>query len=232
MGSDEKLVSSAIDTISDSASHSPDLIIGNPVTSGVERKFLRMRGAQAFRFDKTADFAHYLDNCQEISAAFAFMSTIIVRKAFWLAAPSTEWEFLHPYTHMLQICRSISIRPTYLRYVDKPLVETGHNVNEFNRTLLPHFELDLLTIEYITTNIFHEKSPLFEKYGYIFKLQYTSIEILKARVESAPDRWNKLLPSLRKFGYSKYLLRKVFCDRLILLLYYFFKRLNALLRSV
>ena len=157
MGSDEIILPGALVLILGKINENSDIILGNAVTHGKERHFLKRNGPSEFFIKSSDDFIKFLEICTEISSAFAFISTLIVKRQFWDFPLCTEWELLHPYTHMLRLCRAISAKDTKILYLDRPLVVTGQNVNEFNSSILPHFELDLLTIKYIGECIFHDR---------------------------------------------------------------------------
>ena len=226
-GDDDQIMKSAIDSVLKALLSDPDIVIGNRNVNGVERKYLVNRGFQTFMIEGHSDFATYVLKCQEISAVFAFISTLIVSKKYWNSVDCTEWEKNHPYTHTLQICRCISEKRTNLQYIDTPLVEAGYNITELNYTILPYFKLDLLTIVYIYEKIFKSYPPLVHAYRKLFKMQYTPLQVLKSQVESTVDEWNALIPNMMHFEYSNYLLLKKSYDPLLRQVYYLAKKMNV-----
>lgn len=226
MGSDEKILPSAIKYIVESISENPDIILGNPITNGRERLFLKRRGVSRFKIKSAEEFYSFTSECTEYSAAFAFISTIVIKKSYWCAENLSEIELSHPYTHMLRLTRAISKNDTLILYLDQPLVETGHNINEYNSSVLPHVELDLLTMKYISDVIFCKSEKIFSTYAYMLKNQYKYLDILKSRVESSEQRWRKLQPILNSIGYQKILIQKNIFDPYLFLIYFFIKKIK------
>lgn len=219
MGSDDTILPNALTLVRQHLEHGVSVIIGNPVTRHVERKFFLFDEQRDLQFASQHDYALYVSRCREISAVFAFMSTLIVRRDFWNRVHCTSFEAGHPYAHMLRIIRGLATEGGEVRCLNAPVVMTGHAGNEWNATVLPHFELDLSTIGYIVDAIFDSSIPLVIAYGAVFRRQYSAIELIKSRVESTVDRWNSMVPLLRTFGYPRLLLRKTVFDPALLTMY-------------
>lgn len=232
MGSDDKILPLSIQYVIESMSDNPDIILGNPITKGHERLFLRRRGVSRFRIESAEEFYSFTSECTEYSAAFAFISTIVIKKSYWCAAKCNEIELSHPYTHMLRVARAISQNNTLILYIDRPLIETGHNINEYNSSVLPHAELDLLTMKYISDVIFCRSEKIFSTYAYMFKSQYKYLDILKSRVESTEQRWSELQPILRSVGYGEIFISKKFYDPYLYFIYIFIKKIKSKLNLI
>lgn len=233
MGSDEIILPEAFALILEGIFKNSDIIIGNALTRGKERHFFKENGPSEFFIKSRDDFIKFLESCTEISSAFAFISTLVVKRQFWDFPLCTEWELLHPYTHMLRLCRAISARDTTILYIDRPLVSTGQNVNEFNSSILPHFELDLLTIKYIGEEIFYDRrKDVLMAYGKIFSAQYKAIEVIKARVECSEARWISLRSMLLGFGYEKLIINKKAYDIFLLFIYKASKKIKLKISGV
>lgn len=226
MGSDDSLLPDALTRILQHIEHGSTVVIGNPVTRSVERRFFTFEDQRDIRVATSEDYVSYVSRCREISAAFAFMSALIVRRDFWNRVQLTQCEAEHPYVHMLRIVRGLATEGGQIRCLNAPLVVTGHSGNEWNATVLPHFELDLSTIRHIVDNIFDSSPSLMLAYGHVFRRQYSTIELLKSRVESTLDRWNRMAPLLRRFGYQRVLLEKTALDPVLLSLYFWIKKLR------
>ena len=226
MGSDDVILPDALMRVWQHVEHGVSVIVGNPITRSTERKFFLFDEQRDYQFGRTDDFVSYLSQCREISAAFAFMSTLIVRRDFWNNAQCTQYELMHPYTHMLRIVRGLASNGGVVRCLNAPVVTTGHAGNEWNTSVLPHFELDLSTILYIESDIFNSSSPVLLAYGAIFRRQYSNIELLKARVECTMDRWRSMVPFLTAFSYSQLLLKKTIIDPILLMIYLRIKELR------
>lgn len=227
MGSDDALLPDVLDRLWRRLDGGPSVIIGNPVTRSVERKFFLFHNEKEQTFSSKHDYAAYVELCREISAAFAFMSTLIVRRDFWDRVQCTQYENEHPYAHMLRIVRGLATEGGNVWCLNTPVVVTGHAGNEWNKTVLPHFELDLLTIKYIVSTIFDASPALMSAYGLVFRRQYSGLELLKSRVESTRERWSAMTPLLRNFGYPSFLLEKTARDPLFLALYTRLKMVRA-----
>lgn len=225
MGSDEKVLPCAIVNICNLLIDRPDVIIGNAITNKQERLFLRDRGTRSFDIKSIEDCFLFLSQCNEISAAFAFISTIVVRRSYWIMSDCNEMNLIHPYTHMLRLTRLISKCDTSLIYMDESLVQTGHNVNEFNSSVLPHVELDLLTIDYICRSIFGNSMNIRCAYLKMFRNQYTSIHILKSRIECDRLRWSRL-KLLLDDGYPDLISDKKSYDKFLFFAYMTVKKIK------
>jgi abequosyltransferase len=226
MGSDDIILPDALMRVWQHLQRGVSVIVGNPITRSTERKFFLFDDQRDHQFGSTDDFVLYISQCREISAAFAFMSTLIVRRDFWNNAQCTRYELMHPYTHMLRIVRGLASNGGIVRCLNAPIVATGHAGNEWNTTVLPHFELDLSTIQYIEGKIFNSSPPVLLAYGAIFRRQYSTIELLKARVESTIDRWSSMVPFLTASGYSQFLLKKTLIDTVLFRIYLRIKELR------
>ena len=152
------------------------------------------------------------------------MSTLIVKREFWEEIQCTRYEKEHAYTHMLRVVRGLATQGGLVKCLNIPLVITGHSGNEWNVTVLPHFELDIKTIEYIARNIFNESPEILARYGEIFRRQYSIISLIKSRVECSRERWAELAPVLAGFGYSKILINKTALDPVALKFYLLIKK--------
>lgn len=228
MGSDDIILPDAIMRVWQHLDNGVSVIVGNPITRSTERKFFLFDEQRDHQFARIEDFVLYISQCREISATFAFMSTLIVRRDFWNNAQCTQYELMHPYTHMLRIVRGLTSSGGTVRCLNAPVVVTGHAGNEWNTTVLPHFELDLSTILYIVSKIFNSSPTVLPAYGAIFRRQYSTIELLKARVECTMDRWSSMVPFLTSSGYAKFLLKKTIIDTVLLTIYLRIKKLRKL----
>lgn len=227
MGSDDTLLPDALGRLWHHLDAGPSVIVGNPVTRSVERKFFLFHEERALKLSSESDYALYVEQCSEISAVFAYMSTLVVSRDFWNQVQCPKYENEHPYVHMLRIVRGLMTQGGEIRCLNAPVVVTGHAGNEWNATVLPHFELDLTTIQYIVSTMFGSSPSLMSAYGRVFRRQYSGIELLKSRVESAKDRWKAMVPLLRSFGYPRILLEKTVLDPLLLMIYMRIKELRA-----
>lgn len=227
MGSDDSITPDSIKKIINQVERNPSLIIGNPITHSIERKFFLFQGERNFNISSENDLTEYISHCNEISSAFAFMSTIIISRKFWNKVQCTEYELNHPYTHMLRIIRGLCTYGGDLQCINTPIVVTGHSGNEWNKTILPHFELDLLTIQHIIKSFLKSTPTALKSYSAVFRRQYSTTLLLKSRVESTEMRWNAIKPILQSFGYSNYLLEKTILDTLWFKIYLYIKNVRA-----
>lgn len=231
LGSDEVILSGAIEVILEELNRNPDVIVANPITHGKERKFLKEEDGRVILIKSDRDFESFLKKCTEISSAFAFISTLIVNKKFWNGSECTQLELSHPYTHMLRICRGIKAGNTEVLYINRPVVVTGQNLNEFNSNIFRHFRLDLLTIKYVSEVIFCGNPEIFSAYGGVFVSQYGSVNAIKARIECPPGEWGELKPVLTGFGYGAWVVDEKRYDNLLLLVYETIKKIKSHVRN-
>ena len=219
LGSDDRIVPASLRHIIDRLSDEPTILIGTPITNKQPRNFFKFRDEKDIKIVNASDFESYVSQCNEISALFAFISTIIIRRQFWSSVKCTEYEIEHPYTHMLRITKGVLTYRGTIRCLNYPVVYTGHEGNEWNVSVLPHLELDLLTIKYLVSNILPPCPGLKKNYADIFRRQYGSLALLKARVECEATRWAKLAPILLEFGYAPEALRKFKTDKILYIMY-------------
>lgn len=224
MGSDDSILPESISEILKYIDNAPSIMVGNPITYSVEREFFCFKESRDYILTIKDDYIKYISQCRELSAAFAFMSTLIIEREFWEKVQCTRYEQEHAYTHMLRIVRGLATQGGTVKCLNIPLVITGHAGNEWNVTVLPHFELDIKTIEYIVKNIFNESLEIFERYGEIFRNQYSIISLIKSRIECSRERWSEISPTLAGFGYPKALLYKTSLDPLMLKIYLLIKK--------
>jgi abequosyltransferase len=216
MGSDDLPTAQSFNLLFDSANKLPDIIIGDVISNGTLHKLIAKNGGFIFEFGGESHFSDYLNLCKEVSAAFAFISSIVVKRDFWYQQNATPYEATHPYTHMIQLCKNIAFKQTRLLYVDFPIVEHGfENKNEFNKSALPHFELDLTTFDYITKFYFGKSSEVVSAYAKITKKNFNSIRIFKARIEATNEQWEKISLILLGYGYKESFLCKRRYDALL-----------------
>ncbi len=227
MGSDDAILPDALGRLWPHLDEGASVIVGNPVTRSIERKFFLFHDEREQKLSTETDYVLYVRQCREISAVFAYMSTLLVRRGFWNQVQCPKYENEHPYVHMLRIVRGLSTQGGAIRCLNAPVVITGHAGNEWNATVLPHFELDLSTIHYIVNTMFGSSPSLLNAYGSVFRRQYSGIELLKSRVESTAERWNAMTPLLRSFGYPRILLEKSALDHWLLIIYLRIKGLRA-----
>lgn len=228
MGSDDRPTENSFDILFEAIETSPDLIIGNVISNDREHKFLAVDGNLTFEFGGVNVFSEYLGLCEEVSAAFAFISTIIVKKEFWYVRQPTANELTHPYTHMIQICKNIASQKTILLYVNKPIVVHGfENRNEYNQTAFPHFELDLTTFKYIEKNYFFGAADIIDAYACITKKSFNLIRLHKARVEATAMQWENIYLILQEYGYGNYWRSKKKYDPVLKYFFQLSKKLRA-----
>lgn len=231
LGSDDVILPGALIFLLEQVESKSDIFVGNPVTNLYERKFFSFDGSMDFFIKSHDDLSCYLSQCTEISAAFAFISTLVIKRHFWNESKCTCYELTHPYTHMLRLLRGCNSSGGIIRALNETLVETGNSGNEFNATILPHFELDLLTIKHVLDAIYTDSPLLLESYGEVFRRQYNPILLIKARIECEKERWDNLLPMLILFKYPRWLLRKSSFDVLLFKLYMTVKIFRARLKK-
>lgn len=209
MGSDDKPTDQSFKLLFDAINKAPDIIVGNVISNKKLHKFIAKDSDFIFDFGGENRFSDYLSLCKEVSAAFAFISTIIVRRGFWYQQDATPYEKTHPYTHMIQLCKNIAFNQARLIYVETPIIEHGfENRNEYNQSALPHFELDLSTFDYIAEKFFKNSTDVINAYAKITRENFNSIRIFKARIEATNEQWVKISTILLKYGYKESFLCK------------------------
>jgi abequosyltransferase len=228
MGSDDEVISDSINIISNHINSDIAVLVGNPITRSVERRMFCPPGEINILVQSKEKITEFLKHCREISAGFAFISTLIIKKKFWKNVQCTDFELNHPYTHMLRIYRGLATNGGAIRCLDLPIVRTGLSKNEYNATILPHFELDLVTISYIANHFCDSRQNSILIFGNIFLNQYGWLGLVKARIQATKSRWDLLVPILVEMGCSKKLLNKTIVDNILYWIYIFVKSIRKM----
>lgn len=202
MGSDETLTSSSLISIFNEISHNtPDLIVGSAVTNGHTRAFF---GEKSFsrQIENQKSINDIIYKSSEISALFAFLSTIIIKKEFWTQAQLTNFELMHPYTHTIRTFKILANNRVKFSYLSDPLVSTGSEPNEYNSSLHKHLLLDLKTFDYIFRNIIIPPDEIKKHLLNLFKKQYTPRRLIFCRATANPGEWKVVTELFHNLGFE------------------------------
>jgi abequosyltransferase len=225
MGSDDVPSKGALSDLVQYLAADVDVLIGPVVTNGRLRRLLFGASGETLISDTDSILA-YLGRCSEISSLFAFMSAIVVRKSYWDAVPSSDNLIAHPYTHQIRLFRAMVENSTRLYNLERAIVVTGDEGNEWDAEISKHFELDCKTINYIASEIFSGDARINQAIGAVFYSQYGTGKLIRARAGMSNESWCKLVPILRYWGYAEFLLRKTKLDFAIFRIYKIAKRLK------
>lgn len=206
-------------------SNHPDIVIGSAITNGKKRPFIHSATNLMF-IHSNAEVIRYLDICTEFSAMFAFMSAIIVRREFWINAPSAERFTTHPYCHTMRIFSSICTYGASIYHIKEPVVITGDEPNDYSAHIAKHFLLDLKTLISINHEFFDCDIDVLRALGRVFKKQYKTRKLLCARFGLPQSEWADVVETLEKFKYGKFLTKKTALDEILSSAYIFAKRLK------
>lgn len=207
MGSDEIISDDAIPRVVNSVENlDSDIFIGDcAYQGGSRRKFYKKVNKFPFVIHDRKTYAKFLNSCNELSAGFAFISTLIIRKAIWNNVILTRYESEHPYLHMLVINKAISNQSIKICNIDSVLVFTGYAENEFNKNKINHLKLDMETTSYIVSNYFDNDSSIKRSFKRFF-LNYRIFLLLKNKTNCL--QWNELNYLFDFFGISKFIYKK------------------------
>jgi glycosyltransferase involved in cell wall biosynthesis len=214
MGSDDRLSPGSLARVLGEIGLIPDadVIIGNKVAAGRERRYLEgSNPPRAFHVQSEEDLLAYVTRCTEVSALFAFISTMVVRKDTWSCATLSDHEGRHAYTHCLRMFRILSRRGGLLRYANAPIVETGVVANEYSSAIHRHALLDACTLEYVS-GLFSDRIRARRALARVFRRQYGTLVVGAAKAHAPPEVWAEALPLLTAGGYSRIAIKRSFLD--------------------
>ena len=231
MGSDEKITLQALPLVLKAIESKHDIYIGDPITNEKERKLISGQ-TKIFNISSFSEYAKFIDECTEISSAFAFISTLIIRKEFWTSGNCSDYEAHHPYTHMLRIAGTLGKRGGSIVYLGASLVTTGHNINEWNKLPTTHFLLDLQTIQYLIHNVFESSKIISSAYFKLFVRQYKKAKVSKIRLEADFETWENIENFLSDCKYPRWAYKKTKLDFLYKHLYRTKKKIQALIKNL
>lgn len=226
MGSDDIPAVGALVKVLQLLNEAPDVVIGNVSTNGKLRSLISSR-VETQQLHDAASMEAFLLSCTEISSLFAFMSSLIVRRAYWESVAMPDELATHPYTHQLRLFMAMVEHGLRLRTLHDTIVVTGAEGNEWDAVISKHFELDCRTLTLINETILPaniDRAAL----GAVFKRQYGPTKLLCARAGMSADQWNRIAPTLESWGYDPAILKKRFYDGALFWLYKRAKQLKGL----
>lgn len=229
MGSDEKLCEGALFNVINlicNIEQTPDVILGNAITNGVERHFY-FNSEDVEPTSSKENFSDFINNCTEFSSCLAFMSTIILKKRIFESDIFPVELVSHPYTHMLRGVYFIKNSECRLKLLGWPLVDTGSEVNEWNSLVLNHFRLDYQTAYTICHDIFNDKLDVVNAFSCLLKRQYSPLKLILSRACASQQEWDEIKFVLDYFGV---LSNKKPHDFLIKIMYKYIKKIKRLIK--
>ena len=223
MGSDDSLTQSALSCILKEISQKePGLIIGSAITNGQKRAFF---GKSSFsrQIGTAESIADLIYQSTEISALFAFMSALIIKKELWEKAQLTSLELSHPYTHTIRIFKILTEKTIHLSYLSNPIVSTGSEPNEYNTTLHKHLLLDLTTFDYIFRTITPSSDGIKKHLLKLFTKQYDKKRLIFCRSSASLEEWEKITKYFQNLGLKTDISRRFYDSSFAV----FYKKLRA-----
>jgi abequosyltransferase len=216
MGSDDLLCPGALEQVLSAIRRAPqpDLVLGNKTTRRGEHRFLPIDSTEHdFTISDESSLMALVASCQEISALFAYISTLVVRRDAWLGIHPPLLELSHAYTHCLRLFRLLRERGGLVRYLNLSLVTTGAAGNEYASSGYRHMLLDAETLEYLASQFIHRNAAR-AAFLTVFKRQYGINDVRLARVLAPSDEWTRVVPILQLAGYRDAVIRKSWFDAL------------------
>jgi abequosyltransferase len=230
MGSDDRIVAGSLAKVLDALKSQVDILIGYPVTKGVERQYFDVQPGYIFDVRNTRGFGDFIAGCREVSAAFAFISTIIVKRDFWHSVTQPEYEYTHDYTHMIRLCKGL-MEGGRILCLGISIVGSTYNENEWNTSVLRHMSLDLDTFLYVVDELYHADAWVCDAYSNPFTRQYGFLKVLQARIECPPGEWKRISAQLARFNYPSAWIEKSWIDPHFFWCYSIFLRIRKGLRT-
>lgn len=231
MGSDDKIVAGSLSKVLHALNSQADILIGYPITKGVERRYFDVQPGYIFEVKNTGGFGDFIASCKEVSAAFAFISTLIVKRDFWCSVTQPEFEYAHDYTHMIRLCKGLRGGGQIL-CLGTSIVGSTYNENEWNTSVLRHMVLDLETFLYVVDELYGADVRVCDAYSNPFTRQYGYVKVLEARIECPPAEWERISALLARFNYPSAWIEKSWTDPHFFRCYSLFLRMRKGLRSV
>lgn len=228
MGSDDLVIENTISNIINiQEKYSPDVIIGNALTNQKERVFLSTSNA-LHHINSIDSLSGFIDECTEISALFAFISSIIIKKSFWNSVNLKENIIAHPYTHQIRLMTAVQANNAKIFYLNTAITSTGSETNEWNNLIFNHFSLDCRTLRYIIESVFGGNEKIRLSISKLILRQYSPVKIILARAVSSTSAWNDLLTTLTYLDIPGRLLKRRFFDPAMYYLYRAVKMTKAI----
>jgi abequosyltransferase len=220
MGSDDRLIPGALGAVLGQIDATPaDVLLGHKVVGGVEREYLaNTRRPTTFEVRTEDDLLDFVVRCNEVSALFAFISTLVIRKEVWDSISLTDTEALHPYTHVLRLFRALRRAGSSIRYFPTPIVDCGSVANEFSAAFHRHAVLDAEMLERVS-GYFTDRPRAREALAMVFRKQYSTPLILIAKAHATREDWSAALPLVHAARYSRVAVRAPFLDGVVRVLY-------------
>ena len=231
MGSDEILCEGALLKVINAfynVDSAPDIILGNTITDGLERKFF-FDYKQVESVYSINNFSDFINNCTELSSCFGFISTIIIKKEIFTSDAIPVEYIGHPYTHMLRIIYFIRNSECRLKLLGYPLVETGTEANEWNAIILNHFKLDYQTGYAICHDIFNDKPDIVKSFSLLLKRQYSPFKVVLSRSCATRKEWDMIKFVLNYFDVKS---NKTLCDFFVRPFYIYLKKAKGAIKYV
>jgi len=222
LGSDDVLIDDSINNIMMRLDDSADLILYDSITRDRLRKLHVPDSRLVYRISKDIEMVDFIDQCNEISGLFAFISAIVVKKTFWDSVCLSDYEKSHPYTHMLRLLHAVKGKPTVIEYPAIPIVATGVAPNDYTVGAGLHFLLDLDTFRYIETNVLTSRE-LVGCIRKLFKRQYSNSYIRKLKWRYDYEGWMLFRVSVESLNDCRYDLSYSVCDKMMNWAYLFAK---------
>lgn len=233
MGSDERLRPGALRRVLEALNGDPsvDVLVANKAVGGLERRYLVDSSASdTFAIEGAADLLAYVRRCAEVSALFAFISTLVVRKAAWDSVAITEDEAGHAYTHCIRLFHVLLRGGRVVRHIEFALVDAGTVANEYSSAVFRHAILDARTLEYLA-GLFEDRVAARAAFAVVFRRQYSNVVVLAAKAHATGADWKAITPLLVAAGYPAFAITRSPLDPVLRLAYRVARALKRALAS-
>jgi abequosyltransferase len=162
-----------------------------------------------FRLSDPAELGAYLAAARSIGALFSYISSIVVRRAAWEAAPPHDELVGTHYAHVARLFASLR-RGGALRYVRAPLVLCrGENDSFATRGVVRRFQIDVEGYLRLADALFPEPA-LRAAFLAVMRLEHPWWVYAEVRSRvAAPAEWRQLRADLRRLGHARWQLAVV-----------------------
>lgn len=218
IGADDTIEKNSLNLIFDAIKQNPSAIIGSAIINKQEKRLI-VNSKDSFVINNEITLSEFIDSCTELSALFAFISTIIVKRDFWNLYQSEANIIDHPYTHQIRLLSLIKNNCAIVKNISGVITKAGKEKNEWSSTIVSHFILDCKTLKYICEEIFSDSSLLKKSISNLIRRKHSSLRLKLMRGACSSKEWGLLSQDLDYFDFPRNLLNRKTSDVLFYKLY-------------
>jgi abequosyltransferase len=178
---------------------------------GVTRPFFNGSTDIEMGIGSTEGLCAFLDYCANFSAAFSFMSSIIVERTFWQGTELDHGEIRDDYSHMVRMFKGLALSqgPVNAIVHDDRYYRCGVETNEWNVSGFRHFLLDITTAKRIVASYFDDDESL---RGAFRRLLIRNQRFMLLKGQCSRAEWLALGEEFEYFGFPRSIVRRTTFD--------------------